>query len=92
VERGELERHINIDCPLEIIECPNKGESLFEDGCQIRLKRKDMESHKIMCNFRRVYCPNQKCNSIIMYKDLHTHDERCLFKVIECDNKCGQKI
>lgn len=33
VERGEMENHINIDCPLETVDCPNKGESLFEEGC-----------------------------------------------------------
>lgn len=53
-----MEKHINIDCPLEMVDCPNKGESLFEDGCSVHLKRKDMESHKIMCKFRKVYCPN----------------------------------
>jgi hypothetical protein len=56
VERGEVERHINIDCPFEVIDCPNKGENLFEEGCSVRLKRKEMETHKITCNFRRVYC------------------------------------
>jgi hypothetical protein len=58
IERGEMERHINVDCPLETVDCPNKGESLFEEGCSIRLKRKEIESHKLTCNFRRVYCPH----------------------------------
>ena len=58
VERGEMEKHINVDCPLETVDCPNKGESLFEEGCSVRLRRKEMDSHKLTCNFRRVYCPH----------------------------------
>jgi hypothetical protein len=53
-----MEKHINVDCPLETVDCPNKGESLFEEGCSVRLKRKEMDSHKLTCNFRRVYCPH----------------------------------
>jgi hypothetical protein len=56
VERGEAERHIHYDCPLEFIECPNKGESMFEDGCIVRLKRREIDQHKLTCNFRKVYC------------------------------------
>lgn len=89
IEKCEIDRHINQDCPLEIIDCPNKGESLFEEGCQVRLKRKEMDSHKGVCSYRRVYCPNQKCTAVIIYKDLNTHDERCLYKIVDCDNKCG---
>ena len=92
IERGEIERHTKLDCPLEVIDCPNKGESLFEEGCAVRLKRKEMESHKVTCYYRRVMCPNPKCNSWIIYKDLTLHDERCLFKMIECDNKCREKV
>ena len=84
-----MEKHINVDCPLEIVDCPNKGDSLFEEGCQIRLKRKEMETHKLTCFFRKVHCPNQKCSAVIIYKDLPSHDERCLYKVVDCENRCG---
>lgn len=54
-------QHIEQSCPLEIVECPNKGESLFEEGCTIKLKRREVESHKITCNFRKVHCQNNGC-------------------------------
>jgi hypothetical protein len=54
IERGDMDHHIKVDCPLEIVDCPNKGDSLFEEGCQVRLKRKEMDSHKITCIYRRV--------------------------------------
>ena len=46
VERGEMEHHLNVQCGLQELNCPNKGESLFEEGCNAIIKRKDMEQHK----------------------------------------------
>ena len=37
-----MEEHLRVDCPNQIIECPNKGESLFEDGCNAAVKRCDL--------------------------------------------------
>jgi len=47
-----------------------QGESLFDEGCALKIRRKELESHKVMCNYRRIYCQNQKCNAVIIYKDL----------------------
>jgi hypothetical protein len=85
-------QHINQSCILEIVECPNKGESLFEEGCTIKLKRRDVELHKNNCQFRKIHCQNNGCQAQIIHKDLQAHDQRCLWKVVECDNKCGHKI
>lgn len=74
------------------MECPNKGESLFEEGCNVKLKRRDVEAHRSVCPFRKVVCQNSGCNASIVYKDLAAHDERCLYKIIECENKCGTKV
>lgn len=92
IPRGKMQYHIGHVCPLEIVECPNKGESLFEEGCVIKLKRRELDSHKITCSYRRIQCQNLGCSAVIIYKDLQSHDDRCLCKVIECDNKCGHKI
>jgi len=46
VQRGQQENHCSSVCKLEVINCPNKGESLFEDGCPLTIKRKDLELHK----------------------------------------------
>lgn len=92
IKRGKIDSHIQEDCPLQLVECPNKGESLFEEGCSVKVKRREMDQHKQVCTFRKVQCANQGCLSWVVFKDLATHDQRCLFKVIECDNKCGQKI
>jgi len=65
---------------------------LFEDGCPLTFKRKELESHKSQCSYRRIICANQKCMFLLMFKNLVSHDERCLFKIIECENKCGGKF
>ena len=46
VHRGLVEEHCHTTCKLEIIACTNKGESLFEDGCPLTMKRKDLDNHK----------------------------------------------
>jgi hypothetical protein len=58
VQRGLLDNHCQTVCKLEVVACPNKGESLFEDGCPLTLKRKDLEQHKLQCGYRRVICNN----------------------------------
>ena len=45
-------------CKLEIVACPSKGESLFEDGCPLTIKKKDVEIQKQQCGYRRVICQN----------------------------------
>ena len=84
-----MHMHTSQYCLLEVVECPNKGESLFEEGCTIKLKRRDVEAHKLTCPFRKITCSNTGCQASIVYKDMQAHDQRCLLKVIECDNKCG---
>ena len=87
-----MDEHLRLDCPEQVVNCPNKGESLFEDGCNSVLKRRELESHRMNCIYRRIMSPNNKCASVIMFKNLETHDERCLFKIVECDNKCSTRI
>lgn len=59
--RGKMEYHINVECSMQTVACPNKGESLFEEGCNVLLRRKDLEQHKTSCMFRRIICSNHRC-------------------------------
>lgn len=86
-----MDSHCNSVCKLEVVSCPHRGDSLFEEGCPVTLKRKDVESHKQQCGYKKVMCQHKNCMALLMVKDVEAHDERCLFKVVECENKCGTK-
>ena len=60
INRGEQEQHL-FGCRLEPVNCPNRGESLFEDGCSFVVKRKDLDVHIKNCPFRKALCSHTKC-------------------------------
>lgn len=42
------------NCPLEVINCPHHGKNMFEEGCDERLRRCDMDAHAQECEYRKV--------------------------------------
>jgi hypothetical protein len=65
LERGELMKHLNFDCQNETIDCPNKSHNVFEQGCTVRMKRREMGGHSEKCEYRKVMCENHKCNNYV---------------------------
>jgi hypothetical protein len=41
--RGQMELHFNVECLMQQVSCPNKGESVFEEGCNMVLKRRELD-------------------------------------------------
>lgn len=71
MQRGDLDAHIAQVCPLEVIPCVyNKSPGMFDQGCQGRMQRKDMDAHKEVCTFRKVQCENPGCMNQIVFKYL----------------------
>ena len=66
-----MELHQLKECPNYELECNNK-----EQGCNMMIKRKDLEIHCLNdCLFRIIECPylNDGCNDTFMVKDKIKH-------------------
>ena len=60
---SSLQMHIKI-CPEKLIECDN-------EGCEIEVKRKDMEGHSRDCGFAVARC--QYCGEEMLRKEIEKH-------------------
>lgn len=87
LERGLLEKHLYKTCPLEVVDCPNHGKNMFEEGCNIRKRRCEIEEHAQICEYRKVICTNKNCGSWVTNKHIKIHDSLCQHKIINCKNK-----
>lgn len=62
-QRGALQLHLDVNCPLETVKCP-----WFNNGsCQEKLLRKDMQEHLLFCNFKHafvIYTKQQDYNEL----------------------------
>lgn len=59
IERGTMEHHISTKCPNEIISCRYKKTRIYQNGCDLRLKRSEMDEHLQECPFRIIKCENK---------------------------------
>ena len=92
IKRREMQSHRNA-CPLERMRCP------FSSYCRNGILRKDVESHKIDCDFRPHEC--EYCGHVGEFYTMSgngkkywhvsgpSHYEQCEHYPLECINKCG---
>lgn len=79
IKLGEKNIHAESECPLVIIKCENKE-------CHRKVKRKELSSHKNVCDFRIVSC--EGCKRILKFYELRKHQitTGCI------NTKCKQTI
>ncbi len=72
--------HIDKECEFITQEiCPN-------EGCNLKIKSEDVNSHIIICNFRKINC--EKCGLNIVFNDKNEHIKECVKENTKC-KKCG---
>lgn len=76
---GNLEGHLNLDCPSFEILCPFR--------CGERRARRAMPDHKKACPQRTEPCAH--CMRQCKYVDIGLHEERCPLRVVPCPSDCG---
>ena len=79
----EYKDHIEKKCPKEIVNCPFKG-------CIIKVKREEMEEHKLNCEYIEITC--EKCKLRICKNEKNAHKEVCLKEKIKCPQECDEII
>ena len=89
LERGLLEKHLRKNWPLEVIDWPNHGNTVFEEGWNVRDRRWEMDEHTKTWEFRKLMWNHGNCGNWIMFKDLEKHDLVWQFKVVSWKNQCG---
>ena len=87
-----MTHHLRYECPREIIDCPNQGRSVFQEGCSKKFQRQHMPKHLIECEYRKVVCPNHGCGKQIIFKDKALHESTCPFTQLKCKNRCDAVV
>ena len=80
-----LINHIN-ECNFRDFACPNKS-------CPIKIMKKDVEIHRISCEYKIVNCTNSHLgckNSDCRFK-IERHQKHCQFNLTKCDG-CTKKF
>lgn len=90
IQRGETDVHIAQICPYSYVRC-NLTDS-DSQSCPVLCIREELEEHHLICNFRKVRCPNHGCNQRVSHRCLPEHQNFCLFKSIQCPNNCEEHI
>lgn len=88
--RREVGTHCAQQCPNTGVLCPLSD--YFGTVCAAKCLRKDLEEHKLTCNFRQVRCGSSGCKEKVMYQYLQDHEEVCGYKVVLCGNSCGAEL
>ena len=65
--RSEINRH-ELNCDHQMKDCKFNG-----DGCRFRDKQKNMSDHEEACEFRKIYCPDGRCDDRVKFKDWQAH-------------------
>ena len=71
IRHRELDSHLHKECPLSVMDCPNK-----DNGCTTKVLRKNMDTHLELsnhdgCQFIKVKCRN--CNISLQRSCFHAH-------------------
>lgn len=90
LQRKEIPLHFTQFCPNTSVLCPLSD--YFGTVCAAQCLRKDLEEHKLTCNYRQVRCGNIGCKEKVMYQYLQDHDDLCQYKPIQCLNNCGAEL
>ena len=96
IRRRDLKTHKDTVCPLEPVKCP------YSDYCSLRdiILRRDLESHKKVCDFRPYKC--EYCSHNGTYISMSGKGKRwtqagphhydvCEQYPLECTNQCGEE-
>jgi ankyrin repeat protein len=77
-----VQRHIDSECPVVLIPCPQ---------CGISVARDHLAAHRLRCIVRPVPCP--RCRLTVALEDLDEHlATACDAKSALCPNGCGETI
>jgi hypothetical protein len=71
----DLRAHLNV-CEYEVIDCSN-------DGCVDKLERREIETHRQVCNHRIAQCDH--CNADIKATAMPDHLQRCPSIQVTCE-------
>ncbi|XP_035683394.1 RING finger protein 151-like [Branchiostoma floridae] len=63
-----------------------------EAGCDKKVELQKYDSHKKVCEFATVPCPNEGCELHILRKDVEEHDHVCDYHQLMCPDGCGDSI
>ena len=78
---GQLENHLNLDCPEFEIVCPFR--------CGERTPRKTMPEHRKNCAQRTESCKH--CLRSFKHIDVGLHEDRCPLRIIQCPSCVEQR-
>eukprot|EP00347_Sterkiella_histriomuscorum_P008217 403345930 len=78
ISYDKLEDHENFECEFEMLECNAK-----EQGCDVRLKRKEMTTHKIICTYMPTQC--DFCKLMVKRKEIQAHWMHCEEAELSCE-------
>jgi hypothetical protein len=83
-ERNDFDKHIKESCEFQKISCTNKG-------CKEEIAKRDLNKHKLECEFEAIQCPY--CSDLSESKDaLEGHFKVCKKFVVLCFQNCGIKV
>lgn len=90
LRRSEVQDHIKMECPHSVVVCTHESDSGAR--CGYECMRIELTEHQLVCDLRKVKCPNQDCPAKVIYRSFSAHAETCKLKIIDCDNTCGSRI
>ena len=82
--KDELETLLKHDCPEEEITCSN-------EGCSLKIKRKDKEMHAEDCLYRVIQCSLCHHRTTLMDREIHV-DYCCAEGKTTCPFKCKLRV
>ena len=103
---SSIDHHIHQQCPLVVLICELRDDYVdnFNKSRQVNDEEKgivcgyktkcinSMIEHQSRCKYKKVNCPNDKCDCVISLRSLAKHIERdCLYQEVLC-NDCNSFI
>lgn len=79
----EYLKHLLNECQTELINCNNQG-------CTLKIFRRDLPNHSKECLYRIESCPF--CHSTMPFNVLESHEINCLKRPQKCPQGCGETI
>ena len=88
--RKEVQTHCSEQCPNTTVLCPLSAR--LGAVCGVGCLRKDLEEHRLTCNYRQVRCGSGGCKEKVMYMCMQEHEEVCGYVIVQCGNRCGAEF
>eukprot|EP00026_Physarum_polycephalum_P001188 Phypoly_transcript_01189.p1 GENE.Phypoly_transcript_01189~~Phypoly_transcript_01189.p1 ORF type:complete len:520 (+),score=57.02 Phypoly_transcript_01189:1800-3359(+) len=76
--------------PTHEVDCPHRPVVCYHDGCNEKIKSKDLQAHMESCSRRVVQCHD--CKEMFLLVDEKEHNLHCPEKEIDCPEKCNVKV